>query len=92
MKMTELIEKDQYVYKCDACEHTFRAAEVKLVDPADNITISTPGYKIMCVEADGNICGKQNPRKADGDKLLACPKCGEIHFSGLDLKRVNRGE
>ena len=86
MNMTELIEKDQYVYECDECKGTFKAVEVKLVNPADNITISTPGYKIMCVEKDGNICGKPNPRERDGDKLLACPKCGQIHLNGFNLR------
>lgn len=87
MNMTELMEKDQKLYKCDECGATFKPVEVKLVDPADNVTIATPGYKIMCVEADGTICGKQNPRARDGDRLLACPKCGRIHLNGFDLKQ-----
>lgn len=91
MNMTELLEKDQYVYRCDKCKHAFKAVEIKLVDPADNVTILTPGFKIVCVEKDGTICGKPNPRKKDGDRLLACPKCGQIHLYGLSLKHLNRG-
>lgn len=87
MNMTELFEKDPRLYECDNCKAGFKSVELKLVDPADNITISTPGYKIMCVEADGTICGKPNPRKADGDKLLACPKCGQVHLDGFHLKQ-----
>lgn len=90
VNMVDLIEKDQYVYECDECKHAFKAVEIKLVDPADNFTVLTPGYKIMCVEANGNICGKQNPKKADGDKLIACPKCGEIHLNGFNLKGLRR--
>jgi DNA-directed RNA polymerase subunit RPC12/RpoP len=88
VNMVDLVEKDQYVYECDECKHAFKAAEIKLVDPADNVILL--GHTIMCVEKDGTICSKPNPSKADGDKLLACPKCGQIHLFGLNLKGLRR--
>jgi len=90
--MTELMEKDQKLYECDECKGTFKATEIKLVDPLDNFTVLTPGYKIMCVEKDGNLSNKPNPRQRDGDKLLACPKCGHIHLNGFNLRGLNREE
>jgi len=86
MNLTELIKTDKKLYKCDECKGTFKSSEVKLVDPADNVKILTPGYKIMCVEKDGTICGKQNPLKDEGDRLLSCPKCGQLHLNGFDSK------
>jgi hypothetical protein len=82
MNMTELPEKDQNLYKCDKCAGTFKAVEAKLVDPADNVEIF--GYAIMCVEKDGAIVSKCNPKKANGDKMLACPHCETIHLNGFD--------
>lgn len=87
MNMTELMEKDRNLYECDECKATFKPMEVKLVDPSDNFVIATPGWQTMCVEKDGNICGKQNPRERDGDKLLACPKCGQVHLNGFNRKQ-----
>ena len=86
MTITELIKEDKNLYECDECKKTFTAAEVKLVDPADNVTILTPGFQIMCVEKDGNICGKADPKKEDGDKLLSCPSCGQVHLTGFNKK------
>lgn len=86
MKIKDLIKEDHNLYECDVCKDTFTIVEVKLVDPADNVTILTPGFKIICVEKDGNICGKANPRKEDGDRLLSCPRCGQLHLNGFNKK------
>jgi len=86
MTIIELIETDKGLYECDDCKSTFTAEEIKLVDPADNFKILTPGFHFMCVEKDGTICGKADPKKEDGDKLLSCPKCGYIHFTGFNKK------
>lgn len=90
MNMVDVIEKDTYVYECANCKARFRAVEIKLVGPADNFTISTPGYKIMCAEKNGDLRNKENPRQRDGDKLLACPKCGHIHLNGFNFGGFNR--
>lgn len=92
VNMTDLIEKDRYVYVCDECKHTFGAAEIRLVNPPNDISDIAPerGVMIMCMDKDGVIDGKHNPQRKDGDKLLACPKCGEIHLNGLDLKSLRR--
>ena len=92
MNMVDIIEKDEYVYECADCKANFKATEIRLVDPTDRFTILTPGYTIMCVEKNGDLRSKQNPRQRDGDKLLACPKCGQVHLKGFNLRGINRGE
>lgn len=92
MNMVDVIEKDEYVYECANCKAGFKATEIKLVEPTDNFVILTPGYTVMCVEKNGDLRSKQNPKQKDWDKLLACPKCSQIHLKGFNLKGVNRGE
>jgi len=87
MTITELIETDKGLYECDNCKSTFTPAEIKLIDPADNFKILTPGFTIMCVEKDKTICGKADPKKEDGDKLLSCPSCDQVHFDGFNKKK-----
>jgi len=90
MKLTELIETDKDLYECDNCKSAFTAEEIKLVDPADNFKILTPGFHFMCVEKDGTICGKSDPKKEDGDKLLSCPKCDQVHINGFNKSKKEK--
>lgn len=71
-------------YQCDKCKKTFKAREVKLIEPARNITIF--GELIMMVDKDGKIVGG-DPDADKGDRLLACPHCETPHLFGFD--RVN---
>lgn len=92
--MAELVEKDQYVYECNKCKRTFKAAEIRLVNPPKDIATISPhrGLMIMCMDKNGVIDGKHDPKRENGDKLLSCPKCGEIHLNGLDLQSLNRSK
>ena len=92
MNMTNIIKKDEYVYECASCGSSFKAAEIKLITPTRDFTISTAGYKVMCVERNGDLRSKPNPKQRDGDKLLACPRCDHIHLNGFNLKGLNRKE
>jgi len=82
--MTEL-DQDK-VYKCDECDATFKRNEMKFIEPSDNISILTPLSPFIYADKDGNpIGGSEQPSKEKGDKILACPKCGQIHLYGFDL-------
>ena len=92
VNMIDLIEKDQYVYECDECKHAFKASEIKLVDPPKDIATISPnrGVMIMSVDKNGVIELKHDPKKEDGDKLIACPKCGKPHPEGFNLRGLRR--
>ena len=81
MKFTDITGK----HKCDFCHETFEASEVKLVEPADNVKLFTPIQPFVFVDKDGVIMtATKQPTNAQGDKILACPKCDHTHLFGMD--------
>ncbi|MDX1806228.1 MAG: hypothetical protein R3267_04320 [Paenisporosarcina sp.] len=72
-------------FKCDECQKTFEGHEVTLTEAADNIEIMTPMMPFVYVDKDNNLMGgREQPSKAKGDKLLACPHCESPHLFGFD--------
>ncbi len=84
-KFREVQKTDDKPFKCDHCKDTFLLKDVKLSDPADNISILTPGMCFLYVDKEGNIVGGgDQPNKKRGDRLFACPLCAGIHLFGFN--------
>ncbi len=80
--MTDMQEE---IYKCDECKATFKRSEIKFEDPSENFSFG-PGMRFVYVDKDNKPCGgEEAASKAKGDKILACPKCNQVHLFGMDV-------
>ena len=62
------------------------ANEIKLIEPADNVSILTPLSPFVFVDKDGVITGgSTQPMKEKGDKITSCPHCDHIHLFGFNV-------
>jgi|WetSurMetagenome_2_1015567.scaffolds.fasta_scaffold855565_2 hypothetical protein len=68
-------------YKCDHCKHIFQGKDVKLELAHHNISFPMGG--ICVVSADDRIM--RTTSFSDGDRVLRCPSCNELHLFGFDL-------
>ena len=82
MATFEEICKEDKSYECDKCKSIFGAKEIVLVDAPTNITILTPLAPMIFIDKDGVIKSGGTGAK-EGDRMLACPKCKELHMYGL---------
>jgi hypothetical protein len=75
-------DKADILYKCDKCNKTFKAKEVRLEDAATNIDFLTPMRPLIFVDKDDAIKGGGTKAEA-GDRVLTCPYCKEVHLFGF---------
>ena len=84
--MAKFDEVGHFKFKCDKCKEEFSGSEVKLVEASDNIKILTPPSPFRYIDKDGFIKGgTEQPSKEKGDRVLACPRCKQIHLFGMDF-------
>ena len=78
------ISEDKEKHKCDKCKHKFKGKDVALVKPSNTFEAMSMMRSIMFVDKEGTIRGSSSMPKEKGDRLLACPKCKQVHLSGFD--------
>ena len=83
MVMMEDLYKENTIYKCDKCNRTFKAKEIKLKDAATNVNILTPICPLIFISKEGKIMAGGSHAE-EGDKVLVCPYCDEVHLYGFD--------
>lgn len=83
MATFEEICKQDITYHCDKCKETFKAKEIKLKAAATNIEIPTSVPSMVFVDKNGIIKGG-GTLAIEGDRVLVCPKCGELHLYGFN--------
>ena len=77
--------KQEKTYKCDECKKTFKAEDIKLVEPNKNFSATSfMGPSFMFLSKDNRIVGGCSYKPEDGDRNLACPHCGYVHLFGFD--------
>ena len=80
-------------YCCDNCKKEFVGKDATLVDPINNISISPMISSFKFVDKNGIITGgREMAKKCLGDKLLACPHCGDVHLFGFDAVKCSKKE
>lgn len=84
----EKLQNEDKEYLCDNCEKSFKAREMKLLDPSSNVKIAIAPSPFIYVDKDGKIMGgREQPSKEKGDKVAACPHCDFVHLFGFDLAK-----
>jgi hypothetical protein len=71
---------------CDNCKCEFTTGSVKLVVPTKNFHAPTMSAIAYNLKTD-KITKSLYHFLEDGDMLLACPKCGQVHLDGFNVKQ-----
>ena len=66
-------------YKCDWCYHTFTSYEASFTVPIDGVVFDK-SFAVQCICKDKRIHKKTNPKSYDGDRIITCPNCKNIHI------------
>lgn len=74
------------IYVCDNCKKDIPSDEVLLVEPAENVQFVTPMPFVFMDKNGKPVMDSHQPRKENGDKVLACPHCNYTHLFGFNLK------
>ena len=84
---SEFVIRDDAHYRCVECKKTFKAGEVRLVDPIDNFSGMIPMMDTSFIYVDKEdriVRGSHTACKENSDKLFACPYCNYVHFFGFN--------
>lgn len=78
-------------FKCDECKAMFQGKEIELKPFGDRMNMINPmlSFKFF-QEPGGNIIGTSNTTILPKNKVhytLHCPKCHQVHLSGMDVVR-----
>lgn len=86
------IEDVKDTLKCCKCKKTFTSKKIKFMEPVDNITIMGSPFHYVYVDKNNIIISStESAVRKDGDRLLCCPYCNEVHFFGFDIEKNKDG-